>query len=509
MSGSKTEKTRTFFHPKRTYLFGLLTIVLFLGLNFLIPGSKPLKQTSVSIEFSHDGTERLRDATQQALLNELKEQLSHETLSQTLKSVGEKTAISSDLFPRTDSQFDVESIRTKLIEGALSVEKLTPIHASTKHSDAIVSGSMEHHQSGKSEQPQVAGFRLSILGSGTDDELWFVKLLAEKIKDSVSPDYDRDQIKSEIHSIRDGMVTTSKMNKALRESVSKTFEKYTRRQEQLLASASNPSNLASAITSGAESVELKQMRRSREQCIQEFRINEGKDFVGKADIQDGLNARIRFLNQEIQKQSEKEQSQNQRMANKQPGVERATFIDTGVSGIQPFELEQEVSSLKTEVALLVGKIDIAAKQHSDNLAISSKLTRILDSNAESTVYVSDPSQESVWKTPKSLIWIALASVVISGVTVVRIRSGAFANHFTNQSSIEESLQLPVIDQVTLPTLAKKEETNIIVQQTRWVRMLTKTCEVVLLVGLVGIVCLLLLQSNSAKQILFQPTSFFQ
>jgi hypothetical protein len=197
------------------------------------------------------------------------------------------------------------------------------------------------------------------------------------------------------------------------------------------------------------------------------------------------------------------------MANKQPGVERATFIDTGVSGIQPFELEQEVSSLKTEVALLVGKIDIAAKQHSDNLAISSKLTRILDSNAESTVYVSDPSQESVWKTPKSLIWIVLASVVISGATVVRIRSGAFANHFSNQSSIEESLQLPVIDQVTLPTLAKKEETNIIVQQTRWVRMLTKTCEVVLLVGLVGIVCLLLLQSNSAKQILFQPTSFFQ
>lgn len=508
MSGSKTKKTRTFFHPKRAYLFGLLTIVLFLGLNFLIPGSKPLKHTSVSIEFSHDGSEQSKKSTQQALLNELKEQLSLETLAQTLDSVGEKTAISSDLFPRTDSQFDVESIRTKLIEGALSVEKLSPVDPSINQANATESGSMHHHQAGKSERLQVAGFRLSILGSGTDDELWFVKLLAKKIKDSVSPDYDRDQIKSEIQSIRDGMVTTSKMNKTLRESVSETFEKYTRRQEQLLASASKSGNLASAITSGPESYELQQMRRSREQCIQELRINEGKDFVGKTDIQDGLNARIKFLTQEIQRQSEKEQSQYQRTANKDPGVERATFIDTGTSGIQPFELEQEVSSLKTEVALLVGKIDIAAKQHSDNLAISSKLTQALDSGAESTVFVSDPNQASVWETPRSLIWIALASVVISGVTVLRIRSGAFANHFTDQGSIEESLQMTVIDQISLPA-SPEEETNIIVQQTRWVRMLTKTCEVVLLVGLVGIVCLLLLQSNSAKQLLFQPMSFFQ
>lgn len=511
MSGSKTKTSGTFLHPKRAYLFGLLTIVLFVGLNLLFPSSKPLKQTSVSIEFTHDGSEHSKQSTQQALLDELKTQLSLETLAQTLDSVSQKTEISSKLFVlNTDSQFDVDSIRSTLISGGLSVEKLSPTPSSTDQSNAAASGSKNNtNVTGPSEsmatQPmQTAGFRLSIVGSGTEDELLFVKLLAKKIKDSVSPDYDRDQIKSEIASIRDGIVTSTKMNKTLRDSVSDTFQKYTQRQKQLLASAS---------AGPRESSELQRMRRAQEQCVQEYRRNELNGYGKDSNVQADLESRIETWTIEIKKQrekeSEKEKTDYQRLANNGTGVERATFVDNGVSGIQPFELEQEVSNLKTEVALLVGKIDIAAKQNSENLEISSKLTQILESGKESTVRISEPNQTSVWSSPKSMTWFVIASVLISGVIVGRIRSNAFANHFVDQGSIEESLQLPVIDQISLPASTEKEDTKIIIQQTKWVRLLTKTCEVVLLVGVVGIVCLLLVQSDSAKQFLFQPTSFFQ
>ena len=507
MSGSKTKNSGTFLHPKRAYLFGLLTIVLFVGLNLLFPSSKPLKQTSVSIEFTHDGSESSKQSTQQALLDELKTQLSLETLAQTLDSVRQKAEISSKLFAlNADSEFDIESIRSMLINDGLSVEKLSPTPPSLDQSNTAASDLKNNTNStGPSEtvatQPmQKAGFRLSIVGSGTKDELLFVKLLAQKIKDSVSPDYDRDQIKSEIASIRDGIVTSTKMNKTLRDSVSDTFQKYTQRQKQLLASAS---------VGPRESSEMQRMRKAQEQCIQEYRRNELNGVDKDSKIQQDLESRIKTWTTYIEKQREKENIDYQRLANNGTGVERATFVDNGVSGIQPFELEQEVSNLKTEVALLVGKIDIAAKQHSENLETSSKLTQILENGKESTVQVSEPNQTSVWSSQKSIAWFVVASVLISGVIVGRIRSNAFANHFVDQSSVEESLQLPVIDQISLPASTEKEDTKKIIQQTKWVRMLTKTCEVVLLVGVVGVVCLLLVQGDSAKQLLFQPTSFFQ
>lgn len=468
MSGQTKDPSSKNRSIRRIYFCGLITAVTFVAAMVGFQSDSSQRESSATLHFSLKGPDEDSATAQKSFLDQLQKQLSTEQLTNTLKLIDSKTGIKSDIF----ADQKPATIRERLMSGLLKIEPVT----ATGQSDQV-------------------SFRVSLTGSGSPDESLFVELLVQQIRDGIAP-LDPAAMEQQLDSLHQGLLASSKLNQNLRASFDETLMQHTERQQQLLANARRP--LTSQTVSVNENWELKNLREQWKMADDEYQSNAAQEFAGKQEVQENLRNRKDYLDQEIRRLLKAEENPQQRLADSN-SVEKATFVDSGTSGIQPFELEQQLITLKSESALLTNRMDIAATKHLENLQLVTSLVGALQQTGQDVRCdsVSIRSQGG----SSNLLLFGLVSCVIGVFVVSRIRPTAFDRHYSETESIENSLQLPVLGQASLP--GGGDDRKSATQQIRLIRTLTRSLEWILAAAIL-LAVMFLMRGGTITELLADP-----
>lgn len=463
MFGVLSKNSANTKHARRAYLFVLLSLVIFLFLVCLSPpGFATRRVTEVNIEITNvQADESMRNV----VVGELKKQLSRDTLNESLDSISETVYLKSPVLARSD----IGEVREKLLGGALSIES----HKTETAQNNLM-------------------FTISLRGNGTEDERIFVSLLANAIREAVSPNENNEQIVARLKTIGKKLRDSAPLYFESRKSIESTFQKYAEKHRQLLVL--NRTNRQSEADNRVN-WEMKNLMDQRELAYEEFRKNIGLEFPDKENIQASLMRRIEYLDQQITRLRKKENSSG-RFAENDSEVERASFIDSGK--VPVIENDERLGELKSELAWVANKLDLANSSYRECLAETEQLDDLL-SGRRSGVTVTDPVQNEVDGSSTFNLWIFLVvSSFLSGMLVMRIDSNAFGTFLGDPSVTERLLQMPVIGKVNLPG-GKSRNKFSINQVSRWVNVTIQGCEVILVVVFVVLFVVLLAKSDFSIQ----------
>lgn len=459
MIGSLSKNSLTFMHSKRIYLFGLLTAVLFLFLICALPqetSSEHITKVSIEVHQVED-----QDAVKDVIIEEVKNQLTTPELVKALEEISHEAELVSSVLANKD----ISVVRNNLLGGALTIEPL------------------------KSSSGRGLGFSVSLRGDGSNDEEAFVLRLANSVRNAVTPN-DSAYLLQQLQVIRENLENSRSLNLESRKRFEVSIENYASKQKKLFTKTrrSSPSPVSSS-----NDWELQNLIEQRRVAYDEYKSNASEQFDRKEETQKSLQRRIEYLDQQIKQLEEKNRPQGQ-FAEKDSNVEQASFLVADAENVQPFEIDQGLSDLKTEIALAFNKLDLAESSQSESLTAADKLTKLLQRQT-TRVQVSDPSQRSIQDPRKSPIWIMLGvSGIVSAVVISRIGAAGFGSFFKNGDSVERALQLPVLGTASLPV----SDSRSLVSDRRlsgWVQMATRTCELILMVTFVIFFLTLLVKSD--------------
>lgn len=459
---------------RRLYLFALLSSVFFLAALFLFPqSSTENRMVSLKVELNQvDNPDVVKDL----VVDSIKKQLQAEQLSTTLKRISESTSIKS----RVLNPGDIEQVRNNLMGGALNLA-------------ALDLDTVNDSSGGNSSR---MAFSISLKGSGTNDEVEFVRSMAEKIRNAVEPSTIRDEALAKLSQIQSNLREANSLSDDSQKGIASSLDKYVSQQSRLFTSSDREFDTAG--TAGGN-WELKNLTEQRRLTFAEYQANEALEFEDKAVVQDSLKRRIEYLDQEIDR-LRKESSRNDRVAANATGVEKASFVESPSSTAGA---NDQMQSLKADMALVVNKMVLAQNSQKATQRIARQLSSLLQQN-QMQVSISKPELGDVNSDGGYRIWLMLmASGVLGGLIVLRIDARAFATLLQDEKSVESALNLPVIGRVELPQSDADSRRNV-TAQSRWVSGAIKICELVLVIAFLLFVAVLWTNSDISLNWLNDP-----
>lgn len=495
MSGKLSRKSET-PQGRRSYLFALLTAVFFLVSLFIFPQrATDSRLTSVEIRVSATtDPEQLKTR----VIDTIRQQLSVDQLRVSLENIARSAPLESELL----GQADVEQIRARLMDGALSLQALPETGTDSRLTENepagnAISAAGGSHASGLE-------FSIALRGSGTPDEAILVEAWAAAIRDAVDPRTVKERALLQLSEIQTQLRDTAGLNQEIRRAMEASLEKITTEPPMLLTeSAPEASRISSG--SGREDWELKNLIEQRDLVAREYQSNQDLDFIEKADVQTRLMRRIEQLDQEIER-LQQESGSVERVAERAGSVEKASFseLESGTGGTPATASWQK---LKTDLALVVNKLDLASQSQNQAQASARSLSEMLQEQS-TEVRVTAPRITEDRAANLTRLWLLLAiSGVLSGLVVTRIDSRAFARLLTDPRTLEQEWSLPIIGQVNLPD---SEGAVVKVRAAhRWVRSLIRICELTLLAAFLLFLTVLFIHSQFSVDWLSDPVRILE
>lgn len=447
---------------KRFYLFVLLTVVLFLlGLCLVPAGSSTHHLTRVQVELR--GVEN-EPSSRNIIIEELKNQLLSERLAETLADISKEHVLASEVL----SQSNMEGVRDRLINGALSFESCS-----------------------KNDSSQ--GFFITLRGSGTADEKAFLSHLAGSIQQSLTPKTNQQQVLQQLARLRQQLKRASVLQEESRESVQQALARRVEADLERQTAQDRPETLVGKdVESGWE---MQKLVAERKNTLQEYRSNLSRDFPEKGETQNSLIRQIDYLDREI-KRLQSGEGGSDRLAGRQEGVEKASFVEVEPAA---FASGKPAAEYKSELALIVNRLDLVQSSHRESEEVTDQLEQLLVQQYP-TVVVSGLVQQQNQDLDLTHLLVALiVSGLVSAVFVMRIHAKSFAEFITDTQSAENALQLPVIGKVNLPAGPRSSS-----RRSRWIQPVTRGCELLLVAAFVVFFFLLLVNSDFSIEWLANP-----
>ncbi|MEC9092284.1 MAG: hypothetical protein VX438_06230 [Planctomycetota bacterium] len=473
MFGKLLKQLANVKHSRRSYLFVLLSLVIFLILVCLAPNRLVLRRsTEINIEVANVHNV---DSVSRKVVAELKKQLNIETLAKSLNAISGAVNLESPLL----ADPDIGTIRENLLAGALTIESRVVEPVQNKLMLA-----------------------LKLRGEGTNDEKVFLSTLANTIRKTLLTEKHTEEIANQVKTIRRKLRESEALSSKSRKSIEKMFETFAENQRQILVfNQANRSGTAANLVNW----EMKNLVDQKDLAYEKFRNNIDLQFKDKDKIQAGLMLRIEYLDQQIKRLRE-QQNSNESFAEKDNEVERASFVDS--EKVYPVGMVEQLGELKREIGSVVQQLAFAEEIFRDGLAATQDLDELL-SAGRGEVSVAVPVQNEIGDVSAVKIWIYLAfSTCLSGFVVMRINAKAFGAFFNDSATAERLLQAPVIGKVSLPANSSGKKSNLN-KTSKWITLTIKGCEIVVLAAFVIFLIGFLVENDFSIQWFTDPIRSIQ